>query len=261
MGELGREVKRRLGGTGSARGGLSVQIAEGFEASTQGLGAVGSGARRTHSDDDADDGNGQDDDDFERACVFECASRLPSAAASRLRDDRASVPPQSPSGSPQRGTPDQARPLDPHGTAAPAPGGAPPGSPPVSVPASPMRTPKLCARAARPRVVRRYVLVVEEEAAADEGLMELLQQLVCCPAAAAGLATHACAQGVAGVLDQEVRVRTWRFRCCCACLVGRVPLRASCVWRCLMVMGCVGGIVRVCLRCMRTPMHTPTRTL
>lgn len=51
---------------------------------------------------------------------------------------------------------------------------------------------------------KRYVLVVDDESAQDEGVMELLQQLVCFPAAIAGLATAAAAEGLAQAIDKEV---------------------------------------------------------
>jgi hypothetical protein len=46
--------------------------------------------------------------------------------------------------------------------------------------------------------------VVEDEAAQDEGLMELLQQLVCWPASVASLATAACGEGLVQAVNKEV---------------------------------------------------------
>ncbi|KAF5834334.1 hypothetical protein DUNSADRAFT_9035, partial [Dunaliella salina] len=70
-------------------------------------------------------------------------------------------------------------------------------------PLSGTRTPNHRRRLAR-RPVKRFVLVVEEEAAMDEGLMELLQQLVCCPWSVASLATDEYARGLARAVDREV---------------------------------------------------------
>eukprot|EP00983_Pelagomonas_calceolata_P083558 1156184-Pelagomonas_calceolata.AAC.20 len=72
-----------------------------------------------------------------------------------------------------------------------------------TTPQSRTRTPNHRRHPAR-RPVKRFVLVVEEEAAMDEGLMELLQQLVCYPATVASLATDEYARGLACTMDREV---------------------------------------------------------